>query len=82
MIHKPVDKEPSALEPPEGTKLHGNVLLGQQMLSEGGPGGIAVMTQVGEMSLNVTFGAMVSDLCPVDRLAQRTGRLTPWSACD
>lgn len=49
-----------------------------EMLSEGGPGGIAVMTQVGEMSLNVTSGAMVSDLCPVDRLAQRTGRLARY----
>lgn len=50
-----------------------------EMLSEGGLGGIAVMTQVGEMSLNVTSGAMVSDLCPVDRLAQRTGRLARYS---
>jgi CRISPR-associated endonuclease/helicase Cas3 len=52
------------------------------MLSEDGAGGVAVMTQVGEMSLNVTCSAMVTDLCPVDRLAQRAGRMRRYSGQD
>ena len=45
------------------------------MLGPSGTGGVAVMTQVGEMSLNISARAMISELCPVDRLAQRTGRM-------
>lgn len=38
--------------------------------------GIAILTQIGEMSLNISTPFMVSDLCPMDRLAQRIGRLS------
>jgi len=37
--------------------------------------GIAIMTQIGEMSVNISAPIMLSDLCPWDRLAQRIGRL-------
>lgn len=37
--------------------------------------GIAIMTQIGEMSVNISTPIMLSDLCPWDRLAQRIGRL-------
>ncbi len=37
--------------------------------------GIAIMTQIGEMSVNISSPLMLSDLCPWDRLAQRIGRL-------
>lgn len=40
------------------------------------PEGVAVLTQIGEMSLNISAPLMVSDLCPFDRLAQRAGRLS------
>ncbi|MAT55588.1 MAG: hypothetical protein CMN32_14010 [Saprospirales bacterium] len=36
---------------------------------------IAIMTQIGEMSVNISSPLMLSDLCPWDRLAQRIGRL-------
>jgi len=51
----------------------------RSMLGEGDGGGIAIMTQIGEMSLNVSVPVMVSELCPIDRLAQRTGRLSRFS---
>lgn len=37
--------------------------------------GIAILTQIGEMSINISSAYMLSDLCPWDRLAQRIGRL-------
>lgn len=43
--------------------------------SKGDPKGIAIMTQIGEMSVNISTTVMLSDLCPWDRLAQRIGRL-------
>lgn len=36
---------------------------------------IAILTQIGEMSVNISTPIMLSDLCPWDRLAQRIGRL-------
>lgn len=38
-------------------------------------GGIAILTQIGEMSINISAPIMLSDACPWDRLAQRAGRL-------
>lgn len=46
----------------------------KNMLGENGEGGIAIMTQIGEMSLNISSVDMITELCPIDRLAQRTGR--------
>lgn len=37
--------------------------------------GIAILTQIGEMSINISAPIMYSDACPWDRLAQRLGRL-------
>lgn len=39
------------------------------------PEGIAILTQIGEMSVNISAPIMLSDACPWDRLAQRAGRL-------
>ncbi|WP_263786236.1 CRISPR-associated helicase Cas3' [Salinibacter grassmerensis] len=50
--------------------------------SDGSNEGVAVMTQIGEMSLNVSAPVMVSELCPIDRLAQRTGRLSRFGDSD
>ena len=36
---------------------------------------IVILTQIGEMSLNISSEMMISDICPIDRLAQRAGRL-------
>ena len=51
----------------------------RRMLGPDGTGGVAIMTQIGEMSLNISAQAMISELCPIDRLAQRTGRLGRFS---
>lgn len=37
--------------------------------------GIAILTQIGELSVNISANLMLSDLCPIDRLTQRVGRL-------
>ncbi|PSR02144.1 MAG: CRISPR-associated helicase Cas3' [Bacteroidetes bacterium SW_11_45_7] len=37
--------------------------------------GIAILTQIGEMSINISADVMISDICPIDRLTQRVGRL-------
>lgn len=47
----------------------------KNLLGKNGSGGIAVMTPIGEMSLNISAPLQISDLSPADRLAQRTGRL-------
>ncbi len=36
--------------------------------------GIAILTQIGEMSVNISSPTMLTELCPWDRLAQRAGR--------
>ncbi|MEM7574051.1 MAG: CRISPR-associated helicase Cas3' [Bacteroidota bacterium] len=37
--------------------------------------GIVILTQIGEMSINISSSIMLTDLCPWDRFAQRVGRL-------
>jgi CRISPR-associated endonuclease/helicase Cas3 len=49
---------------------------------DGKPGGVAILTQIGEMSLNISAPLMVSDLCPYDRLVQRAGRLGRFEGMD
>jgi len=44
--------------------------------------GIAVLTQIGEMSINISTNLMLMDLCPWDRLAQRVGRLARFAIND
>jgi len=42
---------------------------------QGKQGRIAIMTQIGEISINISADLMIADVCPIDRLAQRAGRL-------
>lgn len=49
--------------------------LGKEAWRNGRAHGIAIMTQIGEMSINISADIMISDLCPIDRLTQRAGRL-------
>lgn len=50
--------------------------LGKDAWTEtGSASGIAILTQIGEMSVNISAPIMLSDACPWDRLAQRAGRL-------
>jgi CRISPR-associated endonuclease/helicase Cas3 len=42
--------------------------------------GIAILTQIGEMSVNISADWMMSDICPIDRLVQRVGRLCRFEA--
>lgn len=38
--------------------------------------GIAILTQIGEMSINISADFMISEIAPIDRLTQRAGRLS------
>ena len=49
--------------------------LGKKAWEENRANGIAILTQIGEMSINISADFMVSDICPIDRLTQRAGRL-------
>jgi CRISPR-associated endonuclease/helicase Cas3 len=51
-------------------------MLGPQAWKDGLARGVAVLTQIGELSVNISADLMISDLCPLDRLAQRAGRLS------
>lgn len=50
-------------------------LFGKRSTSESRRGKILIATQVVEQSLDLDFDEMVSDLCPIDLLIQRSGRL-------
>lgn len=49
--------------------------LGKKAWQEGRAEGIAILTQIGEMSINISADIMISEICPIDRLTQRTGRI-------
>lgn len=49
--------------------------LGKEAWKNGTATGIAILTQIGEISINISADYMISDLCPIDRLMQRVGRL-------
>lgn len=53
--------------------------LGKKAWDEGTAKGIVIMTQIGEMSINISSEIMISELCPIDRMIQRTGRLCRFS---
>lgn len=53
--------------------------LGKKAWEEGTAKGIIIMTQIGEMSINISSEIMISELCPIDRMIQRTGRLCRFS---
>lgn len=50
--------------------------LGKHAWDRGQERGVAILTQIGEISVNISANLMISDLCPIDRLAQRAGRLS------
>jgi CRISPR-associated endonuclease/helicase Cas3 len=50
-------------------------MLGKDAWLKKKANGIAILTQIGEMSINISADIMVSELCPIDRLTQRAGRL-------
>lgn len=50
-------------------------MLGRDAWKNGTARGIAILTQIGEMSINISADLMITDLCPIDRLTQRAGRL-------
>lgn len=49
--------------------------LGKNAWNSGKAHGIAILTQIGEISINISTDIMISDICPIDRLMQRVGRL-------
>ncbi|MCO6461675.1 MAG: CRISPR-associated helicase Cas3' [Saprospiraceae bacterium] len=49
--------------------------LGKEAWQTGTANGIAILTQIGEMSVNISADIMITELCPIDRLVQRAGRL-------
>jgi CRISPR-associated endonuclease/helicase Cas3 len=49
-------------------------LLGKDMWKNNIPKGVIVMSQIGELSINISSNTIISDLCPMDRLIQRFGR--------
>jgi len=69
---------------PDKKRIEGKLIeaLGQDAWEEGAAEGVAVLTQIGEMSLNISAPVMVSELCPYDRLAQRAGRLGRFEGMD
>ncbi|MBZ0179188.1 MAG: CRISPR-associated helicase Cas3' [Melioribacteraceae bacterium] len=54
-------------------------MLGQKAWAKGSQFGIAILTQIGELSVNISADLMISDICPIDRLVQRAGRLSRFS---
>lgn len=50
-------------------------MLGKKAWEHNFATGIAILTQIGEMSINISSEIMISELCPLDRLIQRAGRL-------
>ena len=50
--------------------------LGKEAWQENKATGIAILTQIGEMSVNISSHYMISEICPMDRLVQRVGRLS------
>ena len=49
--------------------------LGRKAWGNKTANGVAILTQIGEMSINISADLMISDICPIDRLVQRAGRL-------
>lgn len=50
-------------------------MLGKEAWKNNKASGIVIMTQIGEMSINISSEIMITELCPIDRLIQRVGRL-------
>jgi len=56
--------------------------LGKKAWEDGSAHGVVILTQIGEMSLNISAPFMISDVCPFDRLAQRAGRLSRFEGME
>lgn len=54
-------------------------MLGKDAWENGNQYGIAILTQIGELSVNISSDIMITDICPIDRLVQRAGRLSRFS---
>jgi CRISPR-associated endonuclease/helicase Cas3 len=50
--------------------------LGRSAWESGAAEGIAILTQIGELSINISADIMLTDLCPMDRFVQRVGRIS------
>lgn len=48
--------------------------FGEDAWLKGNAGGVAVMTQIGELSLNISSDFQLTELAPIDRMGQRWGR--------
>lgn len=61
---------------PDKRKIEGKLItnLGKEAWEKEEASGIAIMTQIGEMSVNISADYMLTDACPADRLVQRVGR--------
>lgn len=66
---------------PDKQKIESRLLdaLGKKAWKNHKARGIAILTQIGEMSVNISADIMVSEMCPIDRLTQRAGRLCRFS---
>lgn len=49
-------------------------LLGKEAHDNNNAHGIVIMTQIGELSINISSDLMISEIAPIDRLIQRFGR--------
>lgn len=63
-------------EPDKGEKEEKILeMLGRKVWNDKKANGIVIMTQIGEMSINISADIMISEICPIDRLTQRAGRM-------
>lgn len=49
-------------------------MLGETAWKNGTASGYVIMTQIGELSINISSDYMLTDICPLDRMVQRFGR--------
>jgi CRISPR-associated endonuclease/helicase Cas3 len=54
-------------------------MLGKDAWTSGNQYGVAILTQIGELSVNISTDVMLTDICPIDRLVQRAGRLSRFN---
>lgn len=55
------------------------MMLGKDAWDNGKQHGVAILTQIGELSVNISADYMITDFCPIDRLVQRIGRLSRFN---
>lgn len=53
--------------------------LGKNAWTSNQADGIVILTQIGEMSVNISADFMITEACPIDRLVQRIGRLSRFA---